>query len=202
MKGISYMQTLHTMSPLPTSFLWWVHNVSSTVENLKNALIETEDRAKAIRDAAESDQRPFTNEEQTELDKLFTQFDAVKNQLEGQEKAEATLSRISIPRGTGRRTTPEGPDNRGRMQSVDPDNRGTFARAVDGTGLVVGEDVEGRQIRAYAPKERVAEFHREKEEFSFQNWIRAAYSGDWSKLPRNAMSEQSGADGGFMIPLQ
>lgn len=156
--------------------------------NLEAQMRTLADKAAAIQAAAAAEGRVFTSEEVTEIETLLAQFHQCEEQIEAHQKAEEALGHmVRGGQSRGRQTTPEGPGS-------------TRVQAQPGSGIVVGETAEGKQIRAYAPHEPIAEWRQSHHDFSFQDWIRAVYSGDWSKMPRNQMSEQVGADGGWLVP--
>lgn len=180
------MQLQQRLLPeVPPTWPIWNMAVESVAE-LEERLIVLSDRVDAIKTLCDTENRDLSPEEVTEVDSLLNEFQGIRHRLTARQKLGAAVDQVHG--SLGRKSTPEGPGGRG-------------GRA-EGIGTIVGEDQQtGRAIRAYGPTEKIAEWQGLRQEFTFQQWIRAVYSGDRSSLPVNtAMVEQEGGAGGFLVP--
>jgi HK97 family phage major capsid protein len=157
------------------------------IEELKERLVDLNNQAHDIKQAAEADSRDLSVEETENLDGILAAFDRTQADLDRLERLSKQTADLTA---SSRKTSPSQPteledDGQGNVQIKRPENRQLNIRAVD----------------TYGPKN-----------FGFRSLgdmahsvVRDAVTGDRDpRLQRLAAStysnEGSGADGGFAVP--
>jgi HK97 family phage major capsid protein len=144
---------------------------------------------------SDAERRDMTESETTQFNALYSQYltneQEILNAKHGNEQ------------GSGRKTSPEPPRGSMRGDFQAPlSMRGDLVTA--GDRIVLGKAKDGKQIRGYRPNEPLP-FHGKPVGYSFGDWARASYSGDYSKIRAAAgdvQQEGVGSDGGFLVPTQ
>lgn len=149
--------------------------------------------------AAKSEKRDLTNEEYRRWEDLASQYEIVEAQITSLEANDDYGN--AMLRGTGRRTTAQGPDDLDHnAESFSPRAQ---RREPQSTGLIVGKTKEGNLIRAYRPKEALPMASAQSVNYDFQDWIRAIYTGDYSSIrAETTQTEGVGGDGGWLVHPQ
>jgi HK97 family phage major capsid protein len=132
------------------------------------------DRCQGIQSKSETERRNMTAEEQAEYDRLYRRFLANEQEI--------------LSQGTGRKTSPEGPNSRMRGGS-----------GSSGAGVIVGKTKGGEEVRAYRPNESLP-VSGPVLPFDFGAWMRRCWNGTTGDIRADAMTESAGADGGFAVP--
>lgn len=154
-----------------------------TIEELRARLAELQESAKAIQATADAEKRDLKEEEQTELDGIFAEFDKVEADIKRREKLAGQDARLAA--SAGRRSTPNA------VAATDPTEPGeTSAR-------------RGRiEAVRMAPAERARWGWRSIGDYFAA--VKAAVDGPVDPRILNAPttygSEGVGADGGFAVP--
>jgi HK97 family phage major capsid protein len=160
---------------------------SETIKNLKDSLLDIQEQIQAMEAHAEAEGRDLTEDEDREMRSLFSQFDAVSEQIERKERIEA--QRAKLAQSVGRQTEPN---------PTEPQN------AID-------HEPAPQNSRRRAILE--PQFTRDKGKWGWKNMgeyaiaIRQAARQGGQLDPRLVMnapttysSEGVGADGGFAVP--
>lgn len=154
-----------------------------TIEELKQRLADLQDSAKSIQDKADVEKRDLSEEESTQLETIFADFDNTEADIKRRERMEANDAKLKA--SAGRRSLPDPVDNKGDLTNADP-TRG----------------------RVFVPPTNQAERNRWgwKSLGDFSNAVRDACQPNGKVDPRlqNAPTtygnETVGPDGGFAIP--
>lgn len=80
---------------------------ANTLQELRDRLIELNDRAQTIKAAADAAKRDFTSDEEKELDDIFGQVEKTRGDIERRERIEANSAALAT--GGGRATEPNDP---------------------------------------------------------------------------------------------
>ncbi len=153
-----------------------------TIEQLKARLVELQEIGKAIQAKADAEKRDLSNEEQTELDSVFAEFENVEADIARRVKLEAQESRLGTSQG----------------RVVPPANTAAPADPGASAGM--------RNVRLTAAEDRARWGFRNLGEFcmSVKDAVLTPSAID-PRLIANAAastygSEGTGADGGFAVP--
>lgn len=159
---------------------------TSTIEDLQMNLLDIQEQIETIQARADVEKRDFTDDEQTEVNRLFSQFEKTEGEVDRRRRIEAQKAKLSV--GAGRRTEPS-PAASGDMQDS---NRGQGA---------------GRRAAATYndnPAERGKWGFKSFGEFSMAVKMAARGGSPDPRLIVNAPStygsEGIGTDGGFAVP--
>lgn len=183
--------------------LWFIRNESPALADLRQRLIDIEEHSKIIKAKAEAEKRDFSEEEQTELDKLFNEFDVVEADIERHLRIQAQEDRLA--RASGRRTTAEGPGE-------DEEEEGEVRTGVRNTSASLPRQGGSRSPRRQTtrielPENRGTWGWRDQGEFFCAVATAGLTRGatiDNRLAFRNAATtygqEQTGQDGGFAVP--
>lgn len=123
-----------------------------TIEELKMKMVELHEKAQAIQDKADDENRDLSDNETVEFDAIFAEMDKTQKSIARAERLE--LSARSMP-VTQRQTTPQAP-KASRIEVVD-DGRwgwptlGEFAAAVRTAALPGGQRLMDQRLIANAP---------------------------------------------------
>lgn len=88
-----------------------------TIEELKARLAELQDDATAIQAKADSEKRALTEEEETQLEGIFADFDATEKDITRRERMEANAAKLSAP--APRKASPNPVNNAESMEVKD-----------------------------------------------------------------------------------
>ena len=106
--GLAVTVLLDLVAGRPGFFPGRFYNDGSSLQVLKDRLVELQDRALTIQAAADAARRDFTAEEEAELDGIFGHQDKTRADIERRETIEANARALAAPRG--RVTEPSDPD--------------------------------------------------------------------------------------------
>jgi HK97 family phage major capsid protein len=180
---------------------WFVWG-SADIESLRDKLCELADEMEAIALAAESESRSMTDEERKQFDDIWAKFRNLEAKLKVIEQQGDTIP--PVRRGTGRLTTPEGPEG-GYDYSLDQ-YRGRGDRGAVGKGALDATARLRMQRQPFEGRRFVELFgHAEKSDFrSAEEFftIIANNQFDPRLMRAAAMEEGTGSAGGFLVPVQ
>lgn len=159
--------------------------------DLETKLVDIQAKTEAIWKQAEVQGRDMTTAEATEFDTLTAEFKATEEQLKRQRNFDEMNSTF---RGTGRRTTPEGPgSSRG-----DRDASGTGALDATARAQMQRQPYQGRRfVELFGHADR-SDFKSPEEFIS----IVANNQFDPHLIRAEGMREETGSTGGFLVPVQ
>jgi len=161
----------------------------TTIEQLKARLAELQESATAIQAKADTEKRDLNDEEQSQLETIFADFERTEADISRREKIEAQATKL---KQSSRRTSPEAVQN--RQQAADSEEDDPPAR---GKG------------RVFVPPSNQSERNRWgwKSMGDFAVSVRnACHRGNpvvdqrLQNAPTTFGSENVGADGGFAVP--
>jgi HK97 family phage major capsid protein len=185
MNVISKMTELEAYLRENASIRTLIFNDGTKVDELRDELVTLSDQAKTLQATADAEKRGLSDEENTEIEKIFARFEFVEAEIDRREKIADTEARIAEP--LGRKTDPDDV-----AASSDPDHKGTKRRTVAARPRDTA-DVGRHGFRSFG------EFAQ-----SVKAAVRAAPGGLDPRLTMNAPTTTStegvGADGGFAVP--
>jgi HK97 family phage major capsid protein len=171
----------------------WPIFASVSEEALKEKILKTINYMQYLTDKAETENRDLTQQEATDFDAHWAHFKTLEARLNGMEHLTG-----ADRRGTGRKTTAQGPNDVGY-----PGNS-ILPRAQSGTRsvtapLIVGKTKEGQDILGYRPGQSLP-VSGPPLDYDLGAWARAAFSGDFESIRAQSQTEGVGSDGGFLVP--
>lgn len=170
-----------------------VRNDGATIETLQDRLLELRDQANNIQARADAEQRGLTEDEQSEISRIFAQFEDTEADIERRKVLADINHKMAAP--TGRRTEPESFE----PQAAAPNPNATRAQ------------MDGQRMRASVPAQ--PRDNRDTGKWGFRSpgeFLNAVVKGSQrtavpdprliANAPTTYGQEGVGADGGFAVP--
>lgn len=88
------------------------------LKELNDQLLDLNERAQSIQAAADADKRPFTEEEQTEVDGIFAKFEQIEAEIERRKAISAQTEKLM--QSQGRKSEPQAVDQAPRASDPAP----------------------------------------------------------------------------------
>jgi len=169
-------------SPLPTD---------EKIRELKDKLIELNERAQTVQALADSENRALTEDEEKEVKGIFDQFGEIEEEIDRRELIASQTAKLM--QSQGRRAEPQNPEPQNTQREADPQPQPTARAAQRRSGIQVITDKGKwgwRNLGDFAIGVRSASHPQ------------SAYIDPRlvANAPTTYSSEGQGADGGFAVP--
>lgn len=160
-------------------------NFNETIDDLKDRLLDINEQVQVIQAAADADKRDFSEDESTQVDALFAEFEHTEKEIERRSRIDAQTHKLMAT--LDRQTDPDSPEPQNRARDADS---GSVARR--NPRITMSEDRGKwgwRHIGEFAAAVRVASRHPGNADPRLMQ-----------NAPTTVSQEGVGADGGFAVP--